>query len=235
MDNRTDQIREILNRLVRSAKLNNNEKEILYDTELAKFSAIERNGIVECIQKAIGNSAHRKRESVHLFALLHDLLNIQAIYESFISDKDPDVRFSIIQTIGALKLTAFVTVLNEHFKRETDPECKDILIYTLGELADESSFKIFEELARESADKYRMRLLWAFKNFARIESVEFLETSFKNDQASKHNRIVAAWALVKVGKQEYLDYLIKMLDDSDITTPTSHSPGVSLRAAQALS
>ena len=68
-----------------------------------------------------------------------------------------------------------------------------------------------------------------------MESVEFLETSFKNDQASKHNRIVAAWALVKVGKQEYLDYLIKMLDDSDITTPTSHSPGVSLRAAQALS
>jgi hypothetical protein len=60
-----------------------------------------------------------------------------------------------------------------------------------------------------------------------------LERFFRPDQP-REVRVFAAWGLGKLGDEQAVHYLADMLDDPEVRTPTSHDPGESLRAAQAL-
>ena len=228
------EIKRILDALSKAEKADNDSAEIIFDTELAKLREVPKENIVDAVKEAIGNNSKRKNVSVHVFSELYDVAGIDRVFEEFLTSADQADRNAIVQIIGLRKLRKFVPILNSLLDKETDNSCKHTLIYTLGELADESSFPIFLKLSQETNADYEWRLAWAFKNFSRKESTPFLEKVYQDKQSKTSDRIVAAWGLVKIGDKSYYDYLVKMLDDPDIETSTSYSPGESLRAAQAI-
>ena len=228
------QIRQILDALIKAEKINNDAAEIIYDTELARLREISKENIFDAVKKAIGNNPKRKNISVYVFSELYDEAGIDNIFEELLISSDVADRTIIVQTIGLRKLRKFVPVLNSILEKETDDSSKHALIYTLGELADESSFPIFLKLSQDTNQNYQWRLTWAFKNFARKEAKEFLEKVYKDKESEESDKVVAAWGLVKIGEKSYLDYLFKMLYDPDTQTSTSYSPGQSMRAAQAI-
>jgi len=227
-------LKKILDALVKAEKADNHNAEVIHDTELSKLPALIDDNILNAVKEAIGDNSKRKKVSVFVFAELHKVPRIEEVFLELLNSSDPTDKDIIIQVIGLRKLKNFVPVLNSHYYKETDPNVREQLISTLGTLADESSFPIFLTLA-QTADKNKYwRLIWAFKNYAKQEGKPFLEKVFCDKQSDTSDKVVSAWGLVKIGEKSYYDYLIKMLDDPDVETSTSYSPGQSMRAAQAI-
>jgi len=228
------QLKQILDALAKAEKAANDSKEVIYDTELSKLDALIDDNILSSVKKAIGDNSKRKKVSVFVFAELYKVQGIDEVFVELLNSSDPADKDIIIQVIGLRKFKTFVPVLNSHYYKETDPNIKEQLISTLGALADESSFPIFLDLAQTvDKDKY-WRLIWAFKNYAKEEGRPFLEKVFHDKQSDTSDKVVSAWGLVKIGDSSYYNYLVQMLDDPDIETSTSYSPGQSMRAAQAI-
>ncbi len=228
------QLKKILDALVKAEKADNDTREVIHDSELSKLPSLIDENILNAVKKAIGGNPKRKNVSVFVFAELYNVEGIEQVFLELLNSSDVDDRIIILQIIGLRKLKKFVPVLNNLFFNETDANCKEQLITTLGTLADESSFPIFLELIKTADRSKYWRLVWALKNFGKAEGNPFLEKVFNDKQTETSEKVVAAWGLVKTGDRKYYDYLVKMLDDPDIETPTSYSPGQSLRAAQAL-
>jgi hypothetical protein len=228
------QIKRILDALVKAEKTDNDTAESIHDRELAKLNTIIDSSILNSVKEAIGDNTKRKKVSVYVFAQLYNVSGIDQVFLDLLNSVDTADRDIIIQTIGLRKLKAFVPILNAHYHNETDTNCKEQLISTLGTLADESSFPIFLNLTQTANKNQYWRLIWALKNFGKEEGKPFLEKVFNDNQSDTSDKVVAAWGLIKIGDKSYYDYLLKTLDDPDIETPTSYSPGQSMRAAQAI-
>jgi hypothetical protein len=228
------QLKKILDALVKAEKADNDTKEVVYDRELSKLPSLADDNILNAVKEAIGDNPKRKNVSVFVFAELYNVDGIEQVFMDILSSSYVEDRIIILQIIGLRKLRKLVPVLNTMFFKETDVNCKEQLITTLGTIADESSFPIFLNLIQTDDRNKYWRLIWALKNYARPEGKPFLEKVFNDKQAETSEKVVAAWALVKTGDNKYYDYLLKMLDDPDIETPTSYTPGQSMRAAQAI-
>ncbi len=228
------QLKKILDALIKAEKADNDTAEVIHDTQLSKLPALTDDNILNAVKIAIGDNSKRKEVSVHVFAELYQVQGIGEVFLDLLNSSNPSDKNIIIQVIGLRKLRSFVPVLNRQYYKESDLNVKDQLISTLGILADESSFPIFLELAKNAnKDKY-WKLIWAFKNFAKPEGKQFLEKVFNDNKSDTSDKVVSAWGLVKIGDRSYYDYLVRMLDDPDIETSTSYSPGQSMRAAQAI-
>jgi HEAT repeat protein len=228
-------LRRILNQLVKIENKDNDTKEIVSDKELAKIKDIPREGILEALSEAIGNDKKRTKASVFIYSELTDIPEIEEVFEHLLLDSDAEARSIIIQSIRSIKNTNLVPFLNDHFYKETDEFCKDALLYTLTVIGAESSFKIFKELSDRKDNKYAFRVLLAFIKYQKSESKPYLLRIYNDKNLDKILRIHAAWGLAKLGEKDYIDYLIKMLEDPIIKTPKSYDPGQSIRAAQAIS
>jgi len=228
------QLKKILDALVKAEKADNDSAEVIHDTELSKLPALIDDNILNAVKEAIGDNSKRKKVSVFVFAELYKVPRIEEVFLELLNSSDLTDKDIIIQVIGLRRLKNFVPVLNSHYYNETDPNVREQLISTLGTLAEESSFPIFLALAQTAEKSKYWRLTWAFKNYAKQEGKPFLEKIFYDKQSDISDKVVSAWGLVKIGQKSYYDYLIKMLDDPDIETSTSYSPGQSMRAAQAI-
>lgn len=88
---------------------------------------------------------------------------------------------------------------------------------------------------KENEKRDEWALLWAAHQYAEPEFKEYVTRIFEDPDTENSHRVLAAWGLGKLGDKRAVDYLVKMLDDPSVITPTSSDPGHSLRAAQALS
>ena len=228
------QLKKILDALIKAEKADNDTREVIHDSELSKIPSLIDENILNAVKEAIGDNPKRKNVSVFVFAELYNVEGIEQVFLDLLNSSDVDDRIIILQIIGLRKLKKFVPVLNTLFFKETDINCKEQLITTLGTLAHETSFPIFLDLIQTADRTKYWRLVWALKNFGRAEAKPFLKKVFDDKQTETSDKVVAAWGLVKIGETKYYHYLVKMLDDPDIETPTSYSPGQSLRAAQAI-
>lgn len=228
------QVKNILDALIKAEKADNDTAEVIHDKELSKLPALTNDNILNAVNEAIGVNSKRKKVSVFVFAELYKVQGITEVFTDLLNSSDSADKGLIIQVIGLRKLKAFVPLLNSQFHKETDTDCKSQILYTLGTIADESSFQIFLDLTQTADRNLYWRLIWAFKNFAKHESKSFLEKVFNDKQTDKSDKVVSAWGLAKIGDNYYYDYLVRMLDDPDIETSTSYSPGQSMRAAQAI-
>ena len=228
------QLKKILDALVKAEKADNDTWEVIHDIELSKLPSLVDENILTAVKEAIGGNPKRKNVSVFVFAELYNVDGIEQVFLELLNSSDVNHKIIILQIIGLRKLKKFVPFLNSLFFQETDISFKEQLITTLGTLADESSFPIFLNLIQTADTTKYWRLVWALKNFGRPEGKPFLERVFNDKQTDTSEKVVAAWGLVKTGDRKYFDYLVKMLDDPDTETPTSYSPGQSLRAAQAI-
>ena len=234
MDARISQIRSVLDALARVEKSDNDTKEKVYDRELAKIRALEREKIVDIMKRAVGSDKRRQKYSPSVFAELYDVPGIDTVFRKLLLAADSDGRAEIIQTIGLRKMRGLVGVLNDHFVRESDDFCRFCLLNTLSKLADESSLPIFEYLMRRADPRDEWRLIWAGAQYGRPEFHDYLLSVFQKKENDKSHRVVAAWGLAKLGEEAAYRYLIDMLDDPDVKTATTFAPGESMRAAQAI-
>jgi hypothetical protein len=228
------QLKKILDALVKAEKADNNTREVIHDNELSKLPSLIDENILNAVKDAIGDNPKRRNVSVFVFAELYNVEGIEQVFSELLSSSDPHDKIIILQIIGHRQLKKFVPLLNNLFFKETNVNCKEQLITTLGTLADQTSFPIFLSLIQTADRVNYWRLVWALRNFGRPEGKPFLERVFKDKKTDTSDKVVAAWGLVKTGERKYYDYLVKMLDDPDIKTPNSYSPGQSLRAAQAI-
>ena len=229
----TSHIRGLLDRLVACRQLSNDEQEIVGDEVMAEARMLPRAGILEALDKAIGSSKMRRRESVFILSELTDMPEVVQRIGEWLRDPDDQIRSWLIQTVGYWRLKQYAPFLNEIIESDPDPFCRGVAIHAAGTLKAEENLPTLLRLAQRGDYDETWRLVCALKDYATEECRPYLQKWFKDDE-SKSTRVIAAWGLGKLGDKSAIAYLIRMLDDPDRRGPTFSEPGESLRAAQAL-
>ena len=238
MDGRIKIIRDVIDALARVENGSNDEKEVVYDRELAKIARMDRTNVLEIANRAVGKDKKRRRYSPYIFSELHDVPGIEEVFKELLATSDDNGRSDIIQTLGLRDLKNLVPTLNSHFAKESDDFCRSCLLATLGKIADPSSLAIFEHLIQQRNPRDEWRLLVAAKNYDHHVFEPFVKKVFASSTSKKSHKIMAAWTLAKSGDQLARNYLVKMLDDPAIRSESdgviTFDPGESIRAAQAI-
>ncbi len=238
MDSRVQLIRNVIDALACAERASNDEKEVVFDRELAKIAQMDRTNVLEIANRAIGKDRKRTRYSPYIFSELHDVPGIEEVFKDLLANSDANGRSAIIQTIGLRNLKNLVPTLNSHFAKETDDFCRVRLLTTLAKIAHPSSLPIFDFLINQDRPSDEWLLLVAAKNYDHEVFEPFAKKIFASSTSKKSHKIMAAWTLAKSGNTLAYKYLIEMLDDPEVTTEsegiTTYDPGESLRAAQAI-
>ena len=231
--NLTSRIRGLLDRLVASRQLSNDEQEIVCDEVMAEARTLPREGILEALDKAVGSSKLRRRESVFILSELTDMPEVVERIGDWLRDPDAEIRSWLIQTVERWRLRQYAPFLNEIIENDPDPFCRGVAVHAAGTLRAEANLPTLLRLAERGDYDETWRLVWALKDYATEECRPYLKEWFKEDE-SKSTRVIAAWGFGTLGDRNAIAYLITMLDDPDRRGRTFSEPGESIRAAQAL-
>jgi len=190
-------------------------------------------------KSAVGKTKKYQEASVYVFAELPDLFSKDFIKYEILENYHDSCRSMILQIIGNSRLSNLLFVLHEVM--ENHDEDVAWALTSLGEIADDSSIPLLINLYEKTGAQYS-GLAMALKKFesnpAVIKPLKeiFLLCDTKADSnILKRDKIITAWALCKHGCFDHYDYITGMLEDPDIRTETSFSPGQARRAAQAIS
>jgi HEAT repeat protein len=193
-----------------------------------------RGGWLAALDRAVGRSVQRKRAAARILAELVDLPDVADRFSRWLQDDDLSWRAEMIAFIGDKGLAQFAPLLNDALAGKADDHCQAYAITAAGELRSEANLPALLKLAGDPAfDPLFRRMLWALRDYVHPLCRPALERFFQADRP-KEVRVFAAWGLGKLGDEEAVRYLVGMLDDPAVRTPTSSNPGQSLRAAQAL-
>ena len=226
-------IRRLLDRLVATRHLSNDEKEEIFDEVIEEARKLPRENVLEALDKAIGSSKDRRQHAVFILSELTDVPEVVERIGGLLRDPDPEVRSWFIQTIRHARLKQYAPLLNDIIESDPDPFCRDVAIHAAGTLKADENLPILLRLAERGNYDQTWRLAMALTDYATEECRPYLKKWFEDDE-SKSTRVIAAWGLGKLGDKEAIAYLIRMLDDPDRKGPTFFDPGESIRAAQAL-
>lgn len=232
-ENLTSRVHRLLDRLVASRQLSNDEQEIVGDEVMAEARMLTRGGLLEALDKAIGSSKMRRRESVFILSELTDMPEVVERIGEMLRDPDAEIRSWLIQTVEHRRLKQYAPFLNEIIEHDPDSFCRGLAVHAAGTLKADENLQTLLRLAERGEYEETWRLVWALKDYATEECRPYLKECFK-DGESKSTRVIAAWGLGKLGDKEAIAYLIHMVDDPDRRGPTFSEPGQSIRAAQAL-
>jgi HEAT repeat protein len=185
------------------------------------------------LDRAVGRSVLRKRALAELLAGLTDLPEVVDRFAAWLRDPDTGWRAEMIAFVGNKGLLPFAPLLNDALAGNGGDGCLAYAMTSAGQLRSEANLKAILKLAADPKRKEWSRLLWALKDYGHPRCRPALRRVFRRAK-SKHERVIAAWGLGKLGDERAIRYLADMLDDPAVETPTSHDPGESIRAAQAL-
>jgi hypothetical protein len=227
-------LRELLDRLAGSRKLSNDEQEEIHDAVIAEARLLSGDGFLEALDSVIGKSKSRRRESVYLLSEFTHLPEVVArIGEEF---KNPDAhwRHWLVQTVGYKHLTRLAPQLIPIIESDPDILCRRGAIWSAAEMKAPECLPLLLRLAENPPVELASSLAFAFTKYSSESSRPFLQRRFEDESADSSHRVIAAWGLAKLGEKKALRYLVEMLFDPSNKTPTSYTPGQSLRAAQAV-
>lgn len=227
------EIRGLLDRLVASRKLTADSREIIYDEVGARAHKLPREGVVAAVEAAIGRSKARRREAVWIYTSLMDSPEVLERIEQWLHDPDCDWRQLVLQCVGNYRITAQTPALNEIMTNDPDMLCRRYAIEAAGTMRERVNLPTLLRLAEDHPRELKWPLIWALKNYSTPECQPALQRVF-GDASDKEARVVAAWGLARLGDQAAYAFLKEMLYDPDQRGPNYFTPGVSLRAAQAL-
>jgi len=227
-------VRGLLDQLLKAERLPGDGYRAVYDEVAAAVAALPREGLVAAIDKAVGAGKRRKRVSVTVLAMLADVDEVARRIEAGLHDPDPEWRSWVVQTVDIRRLVRFAESLNELIRNDPVLHVRAAAITAAGSLKSEANLPTLLAVSRDHPPELRRCLLWALKDFGREECRPFLEAAFRDAAVEKEDRVVAAWGLGKLGDRAAVRFLGDMLDDPDIRDAGGYTPGVSLRAAQAL-
>jgi HEAT repeat protein len=185
------------------------------------------------LDRAVGRSVQRRRAAADLLAELTDLPEVADRFAAWLKDADMAWRAEMIEFVGQRRLDQFAPLLNDPLAGDGDQRCLAFAMTSAGQLRSEANLPAILKLAADPEMMRWNRLLWALKDYAHLLCRPALERVFRRAKY-KHDRIIAAWGLGKLGDEAATHYLAEMLDDPATETPTCSDPGQSLRAAQAL-
>lgn len=209
-------IRGLLDRLVASRSLDNDEKELVIDEVAAEARALPRERVLEALDKAIGSGTKRREEAIYILSEFTDVPEVVDRIGAWLRDPDPQVRSWFIQTVEQARLKQFAPFLNEIMESDPDPLCRGFAIHAAGTLKVDENLPTLLRLAKRGEYDETWRLVWALKDYATEECRPYLEEWFR-ERYSKSDRVIAAWGLGKLGDKTAIAYLIHMLDDPDET------------------
>jgi hypothetical protein len=189
-------------------------------------------GWLVALDRAVKGGKQRKRAAVLLLGSLADVPEARDRISAWLHDADCEWRAEVINLVGNQGLTVFAADLNASLDPSGDELCRAYAISAVGLLRSEANVDAFARLLKGRDKRLFRRLLWAAKDFPHERFRLPLKSYFRT--GTKEQRVIAAWALGKLGDDKAIEYLGKMLDDPDETTPNSFLPGESLRAAQGL-
>ena len=230
----TTRIKTLLDRLVQSRQLSNDDQEVIGDEVAAEARELPRDGILKALDKAIGRNKRRREEAVYLLSEWTDAPAVVDRIGEWINDPDPKWRSWLIQTVAQDGLTQFAPHLSDVIENDPDEFCRDMAIYAVGKLRAYECLPALLRLADQNDPNLTWRLATALASYATEECRPRLRQWFDDSSQEKSTKIFAAWGLGKLGDQEAIDYLIRMLDDPDERGDTYFTPGESIRAAQAV-
>jgi hypothetical protein len=227
-------LRELVDALVRAERRSNDEKEEIHDEVARRVAKLPRDGALEALDAAVRGSRPRRRHAYALLAELADAPGALDRIEAGLRCKDVEVRRWLVQTIGARRLVALAGLLNPLILRDPDLDVRGHALHATRALRAEVNLPALLAVARRCPAELRGPLLWALKDNGGAAARPFLRKAFAARGVPKEDRVVAAWGLARLGDQRARDHLVEMLDDPDVERAGGFSPGVSLRAAQAL-
>lgn len=230
----TARIRTLLDRLVQSRRLPNDDQEVIGDEVAAEARELPRDGILDALDKAIGRNKRRREEAVYLLSEWTDMPAVVDRIGEWINDPDPQWRNWLIQTVARGGLIQFAPHLNDVIENDPDELCRDMAIHAAGKLRADECLPVLLRLADENDPNLIWRLATVLKSYATEECRPHLRKWFDDTSLKNSTRIFAAWGLGKLGDQTAINYLIEMLDDPDERGDTYFRPGESLRAAKAV-
>ena len=212
--------------------------EVVHDRVAATIRAIPRTpGMLDALEAAVGKNKSRRKMAMYIVAELSDVAEVVDRIGEWLKHPDADWRNTLIQTIDNERLAQFAPALSEVMEHDPDLWCRQAAIHAAASLRDSVNLPSLLRLSRSVGSDLRFRwcLVWAFKEYATPECLPYLREVFLDVERSKSSeRVVAAWGLAKARDVDAYEYLRLMLDDPDVETERSYTPGVSLRAAQAL-
>jgi hypothetical protein len=228
----TRRVRRLLERLAESEQSSKDERERVANEVAAEARTLPRDGVLGAIDRAVAKSIKRRKLSVYILSEVADTPDTIARVGEWLRSPDPEWRAWLIQTVEQRGLRQYGSALAEIIQHDPDPFCRDLAIHAAGTLRAPECLPPLLALANTdpTADQ---ALAWAFKDFATEECRPYLGRYYHSDR--KALRVIAAWGLAKLHDEEALKYLITMLDDPDERGVNYFKPGVSIRAAQAVS
>ncbi len=227
-------IRKLLERLVKSERLSNDDQEVVHDEVAAAVASLPREGILAALDQAVGSDKRRRRVSVMILTELTDVDEAIIRIGQTVRDPDPEWRNSVVQIVGKMRLVQFAEPLNGLILNEPDLTVRSMAIHAAGRLKSATNLPALLTVTRDHPSDLRRYILWALKEFATESCRPFLAATFHSPASEKDERVIAAWGLGKLGEQAAISYLTEMLDDPEIKSELGYYPGESLRAAQAL-
>lgn len=84
----TTRIRTLLDRLVQSRRLANDDQEVIADEVAAEARELPRDGILDAMDKAIGRNTRRREEAVYLLSEWTDVPEVVNRIGEWINDPD---------------------------------------------------------------------------------------------------------------------------------------------------
>lgn len=215
-------------------RLDNDSAEERHDAVIADFIKLPREGLLAALERAAGRNPKRRRAMVFLVSELTD--DPEAVQRIALELRNADAqgRHWLIQTVADRGLQNLAPLLNDAILNDPNKDCRDIALWAAGKLRNEANFATVLQVANQSAIPLSWRLLATLADYGRREGVPLLEASFVHPQIEKSAKIFAAWGLAKLQHLTAIRYLGEMLYDPDITHTNGYTPGVSIRAAQAL-
>jgi hypothetical protein len=238
-------VRSLLDALVEAEKLDQDEREEEVDRLLALARALPRAGIVEAVTRAAAGSKHRRNAGIDVLCQHADAPEVQATFVEWLRVPDATARFALIQTIGLRRLAGLAAELGRVIEGDPDELCRDMALWAAGQLRAPECLPVVLRLAaatrhqrpgtaRLGATNPDWRLLQVLTAYGAPEGRPFLEVAFSDVVRKPGDRVQAAWGLAKLGDAAAFSYLREMLDDPDVRTSHSFTPGQSWRAAQAI-
>lgn len=233
-DDLADRIRGLLDRLVASRRLDNDDQEAIGDEVAAEARVLPREGIMEALDKAIGSSRQRRREAVYVLSELSDAAGAVERVGAWLKDPDEKARSWLIQTLEHRRLKQFTPLLNGIIECDPDPSCRALAIHAAGTLKQRENLPVLLQLAEQNDQALIGSLAWALKDYATEECRPYLRRWFEEGTQRNPTRVISAWGMAKLGDQKTIKYLGRMLEDPDHRGPSFFEAGQSIRAAQAL-
>ena len=233
-NNLVNRIRGLLDRLIASRQLDNDDQEAIGDEIAVEARALPREGVMEALDKAIGSSRQRRREAVHVLSELSDVAEAVERVGEWLKDPDQKVRAWLIQTVEHRRLKQYAPFLNNIIECDPDAGCRSLAIHASGTLKARENLPVLLRLAGQNDQALIGSLAWALKDYANEACRQHLQRWFADGTQSKSTRVVSAWGMGKLGDVKAIRYLTEMLEDPDHRGQTFFAAGQSIRAAQAL-